>query len=85
MNSDFEISKHATDQARERGIALESIFLVLNQPDKIIDDEIGQVIYQKKIKSTYEMDVLIRVFVNKLKNPFLVKTVYLTTKINKYQ
>jgi Domain of unknown function (DUF4258) len=80
----FVLSNHAKDQAVERGILEETIFEVLNNPDKIEDEMQGQLIYQKIIYNGEIKNYLIRVFVNSNKNPNLVKTVYKTSKLSKY-
>ena len=76
----FEFSLHSLEQIKLRGISKELVELVLNYPDEIANEFENQIIYQKVIEN-----YLYRVFVNSNKNPSLIKTVYKTSKINKYQ
>lgn len=85
MNS-FELSLHAVEQMKNRGVSEEIVFEVLENPDKIdFEEEEGQLIYQKIVLFNEVKQYLIRVFVNSYKTPNLVKTVYRTSKIQKYQ
>lgn len=77
MNFDF--SKHALLQMNLRNISQSEVINVLQNPDKInTENEIH--IYQ-----LVQLGYLYRVFVNPIKNPKLVITVYKTSKINKYE
>jgi len=80
----FELSAHAIEQAELRQIANDQIFITLEKPDMIIDEENGQLVYQKVQNEGNSKSYLYRVFVNSNKNPKLVKTVYRTSKIEKY-
>jgi Domain of unknown function (DUF4258) len=81
----FELSLHAIEQAKARGIPEKTIFEVLENPDKIELEANGQMIYQKIIASPEGKNYLISVFVNSDKTPNLVKTVYRTSKLTKYE
>ncbi|MBU1822481.1 MAG: DUF4258 domain-containing protein [Bacteroidetes bacterium] len=81
----FTLSLHAVDQINLRAISVEDVFLTLNHPDKIEEESPDQWVYQKVIESESGKEYLIRVFVNSGKSPNLVKTVYRTSKISKYQ
>jgi hypothetical protein len=83
----FQISKHALEQAIERGMTEQTIWEILADPEQIGDDESGeegQKVFQKRIISSENKTYLVRVFVNMNKNPPVVKTVYKTSKITKY-
>ena len=81
----FELSLHAIEQMNIRGVPEEIVFEVLENPDKIDFEEEGQLIYQKVVLFEGLKQYLVRVFVNSDKTPNLVKTVYRTSKISKYQ
>ena len=76
----FEFSLYSLEHIKLRGISKELVELVLDYPDEIANEFENQIIYQKVIEN-----YLYRVFVNSNKNPSLIKTVYKTSKINKYQ
>jgi len=78
----FNISKHAGDQMKLRGIQEKVILDILNDPDQIIITA-DKTIYQSIIIEA-DKQFLIRIFVNHLKIPNLVITVYKTSKIGKY-
>lgn len=67
-----------------RGISTEHVNTVMQNPDKIEIESEGQHVFQKIIQFG-ETNYLIRVFVNIDTNPPLIKTVYKTSKISKYQ
>ncbi len=80
--SDFSISKHAKEQMELRGISEEVILKILNGAQQVITQE-GKRIYQSIIN--FEDGIyLVRIFVNIEKEPFIVITVYRTSKIDKY-
>ncbi len=60
---------------------------ILSNPDQIVDDktgEEGQKVFQSIINFPENSTYLVRVFVNTLKDPNVVKSVYKTLKISKY-
>ncbi len=69
-----------------RGISKDEVSMVLQSPNQVIfDSEISEiVVYQSIFKNLQGQNYLIRVFVNRTKNPKLVVTVYKTSKILKY-
>lgn len=75
-------SRHALEQAKIRNITEKSIQEVVEKPEKIIDYDECIKIYQslKKLDKPY----LLRVFINTCKEPFVIITVYKTSKIEKY-
>ena len=68
-----------------RGISYETVMKVVSQPDQTIADidEPTIIIYQSLINEDNQM-FLLRVFVNRDKQPNVIVTVYRTTKISKY-
>lgn len=80
----FELSAHSIEQAKVRQIEHWHIFATLENPDIVIDEGNGQLIYQKIAKELNGKSYMYRVFVNSNKNPNLVKTVYRSSKIEKY-
>lgn len=75
----FEYSNHSLEQMQLRNISKQIVDLVMKHPDSIINEEDNQRIFQKIIEQR-----LYRVFVTANKNPALIKTVYRTSKISKY-
>ena len=82
--SDFLLSKHALEQIELRNLTVSMVEAVLLNPDVIIEEMDGQLIYQSIIQRDSK-NYLLRVFVNSHRIPNLVKTVYLTSKISKYE
>ena len=75
----FEYSLHCLEQISLRSISKEIVEIVLNEPDATIQEDDNQQVFQKVVEN-----YLYRVFINTNKNPALIKTVYRTSKINKY-
>ena len=82
--TEFTFSKHANDQMLLRNISMEEALGTLQYPDDVIKLDDEQYIYQKTFESEDKPKYLIRIFVNGNKNPGLIKTLYRTSKINKY-
>ena len=82
---EIRISKHARVQMDERGITEEMVMDILNNPAQVIPEDPDKEIYQSiKHFSEEGRNFLVRVFVNIIKVPNLVITVYRTSKIEKY-
>jgi len=79
----FEFSKHALDQMIRRSIQKEQVKMTLEDPDSISIQDSGTKVYSKLI-SENSKSYLYRVFLNELKKPSLIITVYKTSKIDKY-
>lgn len=79
----FEFSKHALDQMIRRSIQKDQIKITVEYPDSISIQDSGTKVYSKLI-SENSKSYLYRVFINELKKPSLIITVYKTSKINKY-
>ena len=82
--TEFTFSKHAKDQMLLRDITMEEALETLNNADSVIKLDDEQYIYQKLLGSDSYNKFLIRIFVNGKINPRLIKTIYRTSKINKY-
>ena len=79
------ISAHARMQMAERGIPEEMVLDIIESPQQVIPEEEDKMIYQSlRFFLEDERDYLVRVFVNVVKIPNLVITVYRTSKIDKY-
>jgi hypothetical protein len=80
----FEISRHAHEEMKRRGIPLNVVEAVLQNPQQIVDEYGNKKAYQSIIKIETEKDYLVRVIVNDTIDPAKVVTVYKTSKIVKY-
>ena len=80
---EYEISDHTLQQIDKRNITGEMIEFVIKNPDEIIDEN-GNKIFQSVLKIE-DKNFLLRIFVNTQKEPKLIITAYLTSKIEKYQ
>ena len=82
---DIIFSKHAQEQMIRRGISHDMALSVVSQPDQIVADDENPaiVICQSLIKENEQM-FLLRVFVDRNKQPNVIVTLYKTTKISKY-
>ena len=81
----FIFSNHALEQMARRGIDRETVLLALNQPQQVVEDtdDIDVLIYQSLIKENEQL-FLLRIFVDCIKQPNVIITLYKTTKIAKY-
>ncbi|WP_018621912.1 DUF4258 domain-containing protein [Spirosoma luteum] len=82
---DCTLSNHAKEQGKARNISVEIIDQVINFPGQIIEEEeLGQKIYQSIVAFPENRTYLVRVFVSTNEGRTIVKTVYKTSKIDKY-
>jgi hypothetical protein len=81
---EFIISKHCKEQMQLRNISEAIVFKVLHAPEQIIKEDDSIMVYQSIIISKNNERHLFRIFVNVSKQPYLVITVYRTSKIDKY-
>ena len=79
----FKISEHAKEQIEERDIPLVMVLGVVNNPDQKYNNDIDETVCQSKVRFNGKM-YLLRVFVNFIKNPPVIISVYRTSKISKY-
>lgn len=84
MTEKFTFSIHARERMRSRGITATMVENAINHPDRIIDETECKRIYHKILVEN-QSNLLLRVFVNRCKEPTLVITAYKTSKIDKYE
>lgn len=83
--TEIKISNHAREQMKERRITEEMVFAIITAPQQTILQGEERVIYQSvQFFEAEKRNFLVRVFVNIVKQPNLVITVYRTSKIDKY-
>lgn len=83
--AEIRISNHAREQMSERGVSEEMVLDIVAFPQQTISQGGDKMIYQSvKFFEADGADFLVRVFVNIIKQPNLVITVYRTSKIEKY-
>ena len=83
--AEIRISNHAREQMKERGITEEMVLGIISSPQQTIPQGLEKMIYQSvKYFEEEKRNFLVRVFVNIIKQPNLVITVYRTSKIEKY-
>ena len=76
-------SKHFIEQMQIRNISIsEASDALENSQQTLIED--GLTVYQKLIYKNNKQ-YLLRIFVNEIRQPPVVVTGYITSKINKYQ
>lgn len=78
----FELTTHVYKRLNERNIPVQVLMLVLEAPEQVLDEEDGKV-YQSKVTINGKTRLL-RTFVNDSVQPARVKSVYDTSKIEKY-
>ncbi|RRB04517.1 DUF4258 domain-containing protein [Larkinella rosea] len=83
---EYIISAHAKLRMEERGIPIDIIENVLATPDSIKDDaeDEDKKVYQKIVYLSEEKPYLVRIYVNTGREPNVVITGYITSKIEKY-
>jgi hypothetical protein len=72
---DIEFSKHSVNQMKLRSINSEIVVLIIQKPDSIIPQDDKTKIYSK-LMDVDSKTYLYRVFVNEIKTPPMVITVY---------
>jgi len=78
----FTFSNHALEQMKLRRISKAIVESIMENPQEVIKEN-GHKIYQSIVKME-RTNYLIRIFVVHKNNTNLIKTVYRTSKINKY-
>ena len=81
--ADYIFSKHALERIEERLIPMDVVLAVINSLENIIVGE-EMVIHQAIVNFEGKGEFLVRVFVNTIKQPPIVITVYKTSKPDKY-
>jgi hypothetical protein len=79
----FRYSAHALTEMAKRNINRSEVDAVLSKPMQKVTEHEEIVCYQSQIQVVDNL-YLLRVMVNETKIPFLVVTVYKTSKISKY-
>ena len=79
----YIFSKHALEKIEERSIPMYVVIAVMNNLENLIVEE-EMAIHQAIVNFEGEGEYLVRVFVNTIKQPPVVVTVYRTSKLNKY-
>jgi hypothetical protein len=79
----FEFSKHSLDQMIRRDLSKEQVQLVIEQPD-FVEVQYPDIKVYSKVFFEKSKAYLYRVFMNELKKPALIITVYKTSKTDKY-
>ncbi len=80
----FEISAHAREESKRRGIPPDILESVLANPGQIVDEYGGKKAYQSKIAFERDKIYLVRVIVKEHAGHAVAVTVYRTSKIEKY-
>ena len=78
----FVLSAHAKEKIEKRKIPVELIDIVFRNPQQSFRQDDLTVL--QSIVETKGKNYLLRLFVNTLKEPNIIITVYLTNKISKY-
>ena len=81
---DYKLSRHAEEEMKRRGIAMEFVDAVLNKPQQIVEEYGSKKSYQSQIDFGNGKIYLLRVVVDDTVRPKVVVTVYRTGKIQKY-
>lgn len=81
--ANYIFSKHALEKIEERGIPMNVVLAVINNIENLITEE-EMTVHQAIVNFEGEGEYLVRVFVNTIKQPPLVITVYRTSKLEKY-
>ena len=81
--NEIVFSKHSLVQMQQRGIKIELAQSILDTPQQIILEP-DKKVYQSIINFEDKGEYLVRIFVNTIKQPNLVITIYKTSKIEKY-
>ena len=78
----YIFSEHANQQIAARNLNMQLIVDAIAAPD-FIQEEDGLTVYMKVVIEV-QKSYLLRIFINKNKEPNVVVTVYKTSKIKKY-
>jgi hypothetical protein len=80
----FKLSRHARLEMERRGISLDLLEHVLQNPQQIVMETRGKKAYQSIIDFGAGKKFMVRVIVADEHDPLIVITVYRTSKIHKY-
>ena len=80
----FILSHHAQLEMAQRGIPLDLLESVLQQPQQVVPEREGKKAYQSQLDFGGGKIFLLRAIVDDEVDPAIVVTVYRTSKISKY-
>lgn len=80
----FEISKHARQEMKRRGLPEDIVDRIVRDPQQVVDECRNMKAYQAIIDFGTGKDYLVRVIVNDTVEPARVVTAYKTSRIKKY-
>jgi len=80
----FQFSVHVYQRLEERDIPIQALQLLLESPEQVLVQEDGTKVYQSKFVAGNGKTYLLRAFVNDRVEPSRVKSLYKTSKIQKY-
>lgn len=80
----YQLSLHAQEQLEQREIPLAMVESVLASPQQLIRQSDGTTVYQSQLDWGRGKIYLLRLVVRDELEPWLVVTVYKTSKISKY-
>ena len=80
----YRYSDHAQEAITARGLSVEEVDAVLQNPEQVVPGKRGRRIYQARGIFTNGRAYLIRAIVVEAARPPIVATVYLTTQVSKY-
>ena len=80
----YRLSRHATEEMARRGISVQTVESILDNPQQVVLDATGKRVYQSKVDFHAGKTYLVRVVINEEGDVPLVVTVYRTSKVEKY-
>ena len=80
----FQISGHAREEMKRRGLTDDLVETILQNPQQIVDEYGNRKAFQSIVKLGAGKDYLVRVIVNDTVEPTKVVTAYKTGRIKKY-
>jgi hypothetical protein len=80
----FKLSRHVQEEMQRRGIPLELLESVLQNPQQVVPERSGKKAYQSQFDFGSGRIFLLRAIVDDNVDPAIVVTVYRTSKISKY-
>ena len=78
---EFKFSPHAVEEMQERGIPVQVMMIVLNQPDEIVPERKNRSAYQAEVEINGKL-YIVRAIVEP---DGTVVTIYRTSKVKKYR
>ncbi|WP_099240494.1 DUF4258 domain-containing protein [Synechococcus sp. BDU 130192] len=81
---EFILSHHALEESKKRGISLELVESVLDNPQQIFKQNETITVYQSQVIFDNGKKYLIRIFMNTTVDPKKIVTLYRTSQIKRY-